>query len=361
MAYEGSAVTASPTPRAGVVRAVDRATSSVPATSPIVRRLVLAPSAGSTARTPLIAVDVDTLQGYEVDNFDGLGFSLGKVVKNVGSTVKKAVKDTGKAVGKAAVQTAHVTGSVVTSKVGKIAIGSALALTGVGIPAAAAIGAATQGVGTLIKPGGGGKAAVKAAAVGAVGGAGAAVVGKGIQKYAPNVTTASRKAFNKATPGDTFKTDATGAAINAPKRKLTAVIGPVKSAPTRGTPLKFSKVPDLVHGEAPTALPVLMATAEVAREGSAKRGGSATDSEKKKPGTSLIKRATSAVVRHAADVMPTSGDPAPSYAPPSTSTPSETPTPEKPQLAGIGGISPVMLLVGAGALAFVLMNRKRGR
>lgn len=140
--------------QAGGGRGVSRVPSAVPVSAPIVRRLVLVPSHGSSARTPLIAVDIDTLQGYEVDEFDGLGFSLGSIVKNIGNAVTKAVSDTKNAVVKAAVDTGHVAGTVATSGVGKAVIGGALALTGVGIPAAIAIGAATQGIGTLIKPGG---------------------------------------------------------------------------------------------------------------------------------------------------------------------------------------------------------------
>jgi hypothetical protein len=95
-----------------------------------------------------------------------LGFSLGKIVKNIGNTVKKAVVDTGHAVGK-----------VATSTVGQAVVGGALALTGVGLPAAAGIMAATKGVGNLIKPGGNLKGAVTGAAQGAVEGAVASEAG----------------------------------------------------------------------------------------------------------------------------------------------------------------------------------------
>lgn len=102
---------------------------------------------------------------------------FGNIFSNIGKAVSKAVKDTGNAVAKAAVDTGHVTGEVVTSTAGKAVIGGLLAATGVGLLPALAIGAATQGVGRLVAPGGNLKTAVTGAEQGAVGGAAASVVG----------------------------------------------------------------------------------------------------------------------------------------------------------------------------------------
>ena len=106
-----------------------------------------------------------------------VGKTVAKAAKDTGNAVAKGAKDTGKATVKAAVDTGHVTGKVVTSKVGQAVIGGALAVSGVGLPAAAAIGAATKGVGNAIKPGGNLKSAVTGAGQGALLGAGAASVG----------------------------------------------------------------------------------------------------------------------------------------------------------------------------------------
>jgi hypothetical protein len=123
-----------------------------------------------------------------------LGFSLGKIVKNIGKTVKKAVVDTG-----------HVAGKVVTSTAGQAVIGGALALTGVGLPAAAAIGAASKGVGNLIKPGGNLKGAATGAAQGAALGVGASLAGKVIKTVAPGVTNKADSVVNKLSGGRLFK------------------------------------------------------------------------------------------------------------------------------------------------------------
>lgn len=100
---------------------------------------------------------------------------------NIGNAVKKAVKDTKNATVKAVVDTGHVTGKVVTSKVGQAVIGGALAVSGVGLPAAAAIGAAAKAGGNAIKPGGNFKTAFTGAYQGAALGAGAAVAGAGVR------------------------------------------------------------------------------------------------------------------------------------------------------------------------------------
>lgn len=338
MAYDGTAVVASPAPRTGV-RVSNRAVQSVSATSPIVRRLVLVPAAGTSAATRLVAIDVDTLQGYEVDDFDGLGFSLGKIVKNVANTVKKA-----------AVDTAHVTGKVVTSTAGKAIIGGALALTGVGIPAAAAIGAATQGVGTLIRPGGNIGAAAKAGAVGAAGGVAASVVGKGIRRVAPNVTDISRTAVNKVLPGNPLETRKMAA------NRRTAVIGPVRKT----EPVKLPPVPDLIHRPVDVPPPPPPSLLGVGPE--SKNDGN-PNNPKKKPGTSLIHRASTAVERAkkaATLVQQAQVEPAqvyvPQYTPPGAATGADeqTVTPEK---SAIGGISPVVLAAGVVGV-LLLMNRR---
>jgi hypothetical protein len=106
-----------------------------------------------------------------------MGFSLKGIVKNVGKAVAKGVKDTKNATVKAVKDTGHVTGAVVTSKVGQAVIGGALAVSGVGLPAAAAIGAASKAGGNLIKKGGNLKTAATGAYQGAALGAGAAVAG----------------------------------------------------------------------------------------------------------------------------------------------------------------------------------------
>lgn len=126
--------------------------------------------------------------------FDGFGFSLGKVVKNIGKTVTKAVKDTG-----------HVVGKVVTSKVGQAVIGTGLALTGVGIPAAAAIGAATQAGGQLIKPGGNLGKAAKGAAVGAAEGVAAGIIAKPLGKI--GIVETLREKIGTAQAPKTYESD----------------------------------------------------------------------------------------------------------------------------------------------------------
>jgi hypothetical protein len=112
-----------------------------------------------------------------------MGFfkSIAKVGQNIGKTVAKAAKDTGNATKKAVVDTGHVAGAVATSKVGQAVIGSALAVSGVGLPAAAAIGATAKGGGALIKKGGNLGKAGNAAVQGAAVGAGSAVVGAAVR------------------------------------------------------------------------------------------------------------------------------------------------------------------------------------
>lgn len=84
-------------------------------------------------------------------------------------------------IGHAATQVGHTVGKVVTSKVGQAVLGGALAVTGVGLPAAAAIFGGTKAVGNLIKPGGNLAHAATGLAQGAVEGAGASLIGRGVR------------------------------------------------------------------------------------------------------------------------------------------------------------------------------------
>lgn len=146
-----------------------------------------------------------------------LGFSLGKVFKNIGRAVKKGVTDVG-----------HTVGTVVTSKIGQAVIGTGLALTGVGIPAAAGLMAATKGVGTLIKPGGNLKGAVTGAAQGAVEGVVASAAG-----------SAGRSLFSHLTQSQS----ATGPAATAA----------AQVTPTPVTPVAPSALPTLLPPQVATA------------------------------------------------------------------------------------------------------------
>lgn len=113
---------------------------------------------------------------------EGLGgFSLKKLVKGVSKTVKKIASP----IQKGAAAVGHEAGKIVTSKVGQAVLGTALAATGVGIPAAAAIMGGTKAVGSLIKPGGNIKHALTGAYQGALTGAAFGVAGKAFQAVAP--------------------------------------------------------------------------------------------------------------------------------------------------------------------------------
>jgi hypothetical protein len=142
--------------------------------------------------------------GDSEDDLGQLGFSLGKTVKNIGNTVKKAVVDTG-----------HVAGKVVTSKVGQAVIGTALAATGVGIPAAAAIMGGSKAIGNLIKPGGNLKSAATGAYQGALTGAAFSVGGSVARKVVPKggsvVKAGVSKVFNR---GGSAASTAGGAVVD---------------------------------------------------------------------------------------------------------------------------------------------------
>lgn len=363
--------------QAGGGRGVSRVPSAVPVSAPIVRRLVLVPSHGSSARTPLIAVDIDTLQGYEVDEFDGLGFSLGSIVKNIGNAVTKAVSDTKNAVVKAAVDTGHVAGTVATSGVGKAVIGGALALTGVGIPAAIAIGAATQGIGTLIKPGGNIGQAIKQGAVGGAEGAAVSVAGKAIQKFAPSITSGARSAVNKLLPGNPFSPSSTPAAppeTAEPIRK-TAVIGPVRGAKTQGIPLQAPPsinmapaMPSIVplglpptpyDGSAPPQLPAVSGPSII------DRATTAVDRVKKAAGQAKKVVSDNTDVLNAIQQLAQSGQPPVMYAGGGGGVPmtggdmvAPASAAPAPQVGTLSGIPPVALLA-AGGLVLYLLSRKR--
>lgn len=91
-----------------------------------------------------------------------------------------------KKLGKGITQLGHNIGKVVTSKPFQLVEGGALALTGVGLPAAAAIMGGTKGIGNLIKPGGNLKHFATGVAQGAVEGAvahEAGAVGRGVTKF----------------------------------------------------------------------------------------------------------------------------------------------------------------------------------
>lgn len=309
-----------------------RAASTVRATSPIARRVTLYVVAHPNGTHAVI-------EPSQLGEYEGLGFSLKSVVKGVA----KVAGNVAKTVKKAAVDTAHVTGKVVTSKVGKTILAGGLALTGAGIPAAAAIMGGTQAVGTLIKPGGNVGKAAKAGATGAAVGVAASVVGKGVRKVAPSITDKSRDVVNKLLPGTPFK----------PSRK-TAVVGQVTGAVTKGTPLKFKKVPDLVHGEKPDVPlppppPLVERVAEVATE-TATQGKKKTPSKRTRIGA-LIDKA-----KQAAETVQQVAEQAPSvvYNPGTGPLAAESApaTESKPAL-------PLPLIIGGGALLLVVaMNRK---
>jgi hypothetical protein len=113
--------------------------------------------ANTLPATPSRPPNVPATYGLGDDGEDDFAQFGGFSLKGLVGAVKGAVVGVG-----------HAVGSAVTSKVGQVVIGTGLALTGVGAPAAAGIFAATKGVGTLIKPGGNIKGALTGAAQGAI-------------------------------------------------------------------------------------------------------------------------------------------------------------------------------------------------
>lgn len=113
-----------------------------------------------------------------------------------------------RSIGRAFTAVGHTIGTAVTSKVGQGILGGALALTGVGAPAAAAIFATTKGVGNLIKPGGNIKHFVTGAAQGAIEGVASNLVGKAGRAVvshftAGNAATVASKVAPKVLGGGT--------------------------------------------------------------------------------------------------------------------------------------------------------------
>lgn len=159
--------------------------------------------------TELALMGDDDLAGFSLRK---LGKGIAHVAKNVERATFKAVKDTGHAVGAAA-----------TSKVGQGILALGLASTGVGIGAAAAIGAGVKGGGELIKKGGNLKRAARGAAIGAATGAASGLVGKVVASKLPGVTDASRRIGNKLLPGSPFKRVAHATAPEAALMQLAPV------------------------------------------------------------------------------------------------------------------------------------------
>ncbi len=119
--------------------------------------------------------------GYDdYDDFEGLG---GLSIKGVFKAVKKVASP----VQHVLTKVGHGLGTVVTSKVGQGILGGALAFTGVGLPAAAGIFAATKGVGNLIKPGGNLKHFATGVGQGAIEGVVAAGTGKAVRALASKI------------------------------------------------------------------------------------------------------------------------------------------------------------------------------
>lgn len=311
--------------------------------------------------------------GPQYDGFGG--FSLKKIVKNVGKAVGKAVKDTGHAVGKAA-----------TSTVGKAVIGGALALTGVGLPAAAGIMSATQAGGQLIKPGGNLGKAAKGAAEGAVEGAAANVVGRVLPKIpgvGSKVIGLRQRIGTAPKPAPTYESDSRLDALASGQIPDVGVLPSTVSTPMpvlKATPGIFDSV---ANADNAVAL-AKRRGAQVLREGVAKQteleqqAGAATaaanaaaaandksaaDRLRRKAQDILkkanaAKKAAEAAAAVANTVTPPSANPvAPQggYPVPADS-PSDSGTVVAPDQAGmVGGISPALLIGGAALL--LLANR----
>lgn len=164
-----------------------------------------------------------SLAGYEGDDLEGL--SLKGILKGIGH---------------AATQVGHAVGTAVTSKVGQAIEGGALALTGVGLPAAAGIFAATKGVGNLIKPGGTIGHALTGAAQGAVEGAASSVAG-----------SLARGAISKLRGGGSTPATAATVAQTVATNNLPSMAS-VAALPAALTPAAAALIPGAVT---PAALP----------------------------------------------------------------------------------------------------------
>lgn len=139
-----------------------------------------APMSGYGGGRPII-YDLGDGMVYELGDLEGLSIKgVFKAVKKIASPIQKGAAAVG-----------HTVGTVVTSKVGQAVIGTALAATGVGIPAAAAIMAGTKAAGNLIKPGGNIKHALTGALQGAAEGVAAGAAGAAFKAVAPGAQSAT--------------------------------------------------------------------------------------------------------------------------------------------------------------------------
>lgn len=307
--------------------------------------------------------------------YEGLGFSLGSIVKNIGNTIKKAATDTTKAVTKAVVQTGHVAGEVVTSTAGKAIIGAGLALTGVGIPAAAAFMATTQGVGTLIAPHGTIGGAAKGAAEGAVEGAVAGVAGKALTKFAPSLVTGAQNLLhiNQQAPS-TAQVQAANVEANAPlpspvvtpsARTRVFPATPTPSAIAPGVPQLF---PTQATQGTPSLIPSILAPATLVAGATAlvkptTKATSPTMTGKKAGATGGLSIADQIkqAIEGATSGQPSGGGGAPVVYNPGTgplATDGGSAAPAA-SVAGIGGIPVPVLLGGAALLMFALAQSRR--
>jgi hypothetical protein len=104
------------------------------------------------------------------------GFQIGPRIR-IGGTVGKIGQNVKNAVTKGATDVGHAVGKVASNPLTQGALAAALAATGVGAPAAAAIMAGVRGGGALLTPGGNIGDGLKGAATGAAMGYGASKVG----------------------------------------------------------------------------------------------------------------------------------------------------------------------------------------
>lgn len=142
------------------------------------------------APPPFMQVPPQYALGDSEDDLGQFGFSLGKTFKNIGKAVKKGVVDVG-----------HGAGAVVTSKIGQGVLGTALAVTGVGAPAAALIFGATKGTGNLIKKGGNLKHFATGVAQGAVEGVVSVGAGKAVRAIGGKILNRGAKTPGAASAG----------------------------------------------------------------------------------------------------------------------------------------------------------------
>lgn len=307
---------------------------------------------------------VTMMHDYAVPaQYPGFGFSLKKVVKNVGKAVGKGVKDVG-----------HAAGAAATSTIGKAVIGSALALTGVGIPAAAGLMAASQAGGNLIKKGGNLKRAAKGAAEGAVEGAAAGVAGKFLPKI-PGVGSKVLKLRNKLgmtkSPASnevvSYDSDSRIDALAAgklPTVTTTPTLSTQQSALTPSIPSLAKRVTKTIAKTAPLTKSILPTSIVESPERQAKTKESVIDrlaaQAKKVAKSKAIDMATSVLTPPSANPSaPQGGFPAmpETLSPSNQNQDSEVAAPAK---AGMGEMfSNPAVLIGIAAIAFLAMQRRR--